>query len=129
MPGGGPVRHRDGDLTVAEREPRPVPVYLVSSNDKLPNLVADLRGQINVQLRGVVTSVKGAMKVTFPATPDAPVTKFVLKMDGGSKGLIQNSKDLCKTTSKGKLQHEGPERQGFKNNKYALKVSCPKKKK
>ena len=105
------------------------PVYLVSSNDKLPNLVADLRGQINVQLRGVVTSAKGAMKVTFPATPDAPVTKFVLKMQGGSKGLVQNSKDICVTKSKGKLNIKGQNEKVFKNNKYALKVTCPKKKK
>jgi hypothetical protein len=105
------------------------PVYLVSSNDTLPNLVADLRGQINVQLRGVITSVKGAMKVTFPATPDAPVSKFVLKMQGGSKGLIQNSKDLCKPKSTGKLNIKGQNEKVFKNNKYALKMSCPKKKK
>ena len=32
------------------------PVYLVSSNNKLPDLVADLRGQVNIQLRGVISS-------------------------------------------------------------------------
>ena len=89
MPGGGPVRNRHGDLAVARAATCPGPVYLVSSSDKLPNLVADLRGQVNVQLRGVVSSVKGAMKTTFPEIPDAPVTKFVLKMDGGAKGLIR----------------------------------------
>ena len=104
------------------------PVYLVSSSDKLPNLLADLRGQVNVQIRGVVSSVKGAMKTTFPETPDAPVSKFVLKMDGGSKGLIQNSKDLCKSSRKGKLNMKGQNGKQFKNNKYVIKASCPKKK-
>jgi hypothetical protein len=104
------------------------PVYLVSSSDKLPNLVADLRGQVNVQLRGVITSVKGAMKTTFPEIPDAPVSKFVLKMDGGSKGLIQNSKDLCKSSRKGKLNMKGQNGKQFKNNKYVIKASCGKKK-
>jgi hypothetical protein len=104
------------------------PVYLVSSSDKLPNLVADLRGQVNVQLRGVVSAVKGAMKTTFPEIPDAPVTKFVLKMEGGSKGLIQNSKDLCKSSRKGKLNMKGQNGKQFKNNKYVIKASCGKKK-
>jgi len=105
------------------------PVYLVSSNDKLPNLVADLHGQINVQLRGVITSVKGAMKTTFPTAPDAPVSKFVLKMNGGSKGLIQNSKDFCQNPSKGKLLMKGQNGKQVKNNKYNVKVTCPNKKK
>ena len=105
------------------------PVYLVSSSDKLPNLVADLRGQVNVQLRGVITSVKGAMKTTFPTVPDAPVTKFVLKMEGGAKGLIQNSKDLCKSSRKGKLNMKGQNGKQFKNNKFVIKASCKKKKK
>ena len=38
------------------------PVYLVSSNDKLPDLVADLRGQVNIQLRGVISSKHGGLK-------------------------------------------------------------------
>jgi hypothetical protein len=104
------------------------PVYLVSSSDKLPNLVADLRGQVDVQLRGVITSVKGAMKTTFPAVPDAPVTKFVLRMDGGAKGLIQNSKDLCKSSRKGKLNMKGQNGKVFKNKKFKVKASCGKKK-
>jgi hypothetical protein len=105
------------------------PVYLVSSSDKLPNLVADLRGQVNIQVRGVISSVKGAMKTTFPELPDAPVSKFVLKMQGGAKGLIQNSKDLCKSSRKGKLNMKGQNGKQFKNNKYVIKASCGKKKK
>ena len=100
------------------------PVYLVSSNDKLPNLVADLRGQVNIQLRGVITSVKGAMKTTFPTVPDAPVTKFVLKMQGGGKGLIINSQDLCKSSRKGKLNMKGQNGKQVKNNKFTIKASC-----
>ena len=105
------------------------PVYLVSSSDKLPNLVADLRGQVDIQLRGVITSVKGAMKTTFPTVPDAPVSKFVLKMDGGAKGLIINSQDLCKSSRKGKLNMKGQNGKQFKNNKFTIKASCGKKKK
>lgn len=73
------------------------PVYLVSSSNQLPDLVADLRGQVNVQLHGVISSVNGGIKTVFNATPDVPVSKFILRMDGGKKkGLLVNSRDLCR---------------------------------
>jgi hypothetical protein len=71
------------------------PVYLVSSEHELPDLLADLHGQVNVRLRGVISSVKGRLKTVFPMVPDVPVSKFVLNMQGGKKGLLVNSRDLC----------------------------------
>ena len=50
-------------------------------------------------------------------------------MDGGAKGLIQNSKDLCKSSRKGKLNMKGQNGKQFKNNKFVIKASCGKKKK
>jgi hypothetical protein len=72
------------------------PVYLRSSNNKLPDLVADLRGQIQIVLDGRIDSPKGkGIRTTFTGIPDAPVTKFVLTMKGGAKSLLANSVDLC----------------------------------
>jgi hypothetical protein len=72
------------------------PVYLVSSDHVLPDLLADLRGQVEIQLRGVIKSVKGGrIRTTFPSIPDVPVSKFKLTMQGGKKGLIQNSRNIC----------------------------------
>ncbi|HVV89589.1 MAG TPA: hypothetical protein VHB53_03755, partial [Solirubrobacterales bacterium] len=72
------------------------PVYLVSSNHVLPDLLADLRGQVEIQLHGVIKSVKhGRIRSTFSPVPDVPVSKFTLTMQGGKKGLIQNSRNLC----------------------------------
>ncbi|HEY2054419.1 MAG TPA: hypothetical protein VGH14_10835 [Solirubrobacterales bacterium] len=72
------------------------PVYLVSSNHVLPDLLADLRGQVEIQLHGVIKSVKhGRIRTTFSPVPDVPVSKFTLTMQGGKKGLIQNSRNLC----------------------------------
>jgi hypothetical protein len=34
---------------------------------------------------------------TTPKVPDAPVSKFTLSLDGGNKGLLQNSANLCST--------------------------------
>jgi hypothetical protein len=72
------------------------PVYLVPSTHVLPDLLADLRGQVEIQLHGVVKSVKGGrIRSTFSPVPDVPVSKFVLTMRGGKKGLLQNSRNLC----------------------------------
>lgn len=76
-------------------QPLEGPVYLRSSNHPLPDLVADLNGQIQVVLDGRVDSVHRRLRNTFELVPDAPVSKFVLHMDGGRKGLLQNSTNIC----------------------------------
>jgi hypothetical protein len=77
-------------------DPLAGPVYLVSSDHVLPDLLADLRGQVEIQLHGVIKSVKhGRIRTTFSPVPDVPVSKFKLTMQGGKKGLIQNSRNLC----------------------------------
>jgi hypothetical protein len=77
------------------------PVYLRSSSNKLPDLVAALNGQINVDLDGRIDTGKGGgIRNTFSVVPDAPVTKFILSMQGGSKGLLVNSENLCSPKAK-----------------------------
>jgi hypothetical protein len=71
------------------------PVYLVSSDHELPDLLADLHGQVNIRLHGVISSAKARIKTVFYPVPDVPVSKFVLTMKGGKKGLLVNSRDLC----------------------------------
>jgi hypothetical protein len=76
------------------------PVYLRSSSHNLPDLVADLNGQIHVVLDGRIDSVHGGIRNSFEAVPDAPVSKFVLEMQGGKKGLLVNSTNLCASTNR-----------------------------
>ena len=72
------------------------PVYLRTPGHKLPDLVADLRGQIEVTLRGRIDTDKSdGIRTTFEAVPDAPVSKFILRMKGGDKGLLVNSENIC----------------------------------
>jgi hypothetical protein len=71
------------------------PVYLVSSDHELPDMLVDLQGQVNIRLRGVISSSKARLKTVFSRVPDVPVSKFVLSMKGGKKGLLVNSRDLC----------------------------------
>jgi hypothetical protein len=79
-------------------------VYLRSNGGEreLPDIVAALKGQINVTLVGFIDSVgkKGAeisrIRTRFMNVPDAPVSRFVLQLAGAKKGLLQNSANLCK---------------------------------
>jgi hypothetical protein len=88
-------------------EPLQGPVYLRSSNNPLPDLVADLHGQIDVELAGRIDSFKGGIRTTFAGVPDAPVTKFVLEMKGGRKGLLVNSRNLCHSTNRATVLMDG----------------------
>ncbi len=75
-------------------------VYLRSSQHELPDLVADLNGQVTVELSGRTDAVKGALRNSFDVVPDAPVSKFVLRLQGGQKSLLRASKNLCKGKQK-----------------------------
>lgn len=72
------------------------PVYLRSSSRALPDLVVALGGQIDIALNGKVDTGKNAgLRNTFELVPDAPVSKFVLELEGGKKGLLVTSENLC----------------------------------
>jgi hypothetical protein len=75
-------------------------VYLrANPAHKLPDLVVGFQGpanqQIEVELAGKTDSVKGALRNTFEAVPDVPVSKFSLTLFGGKKGLIVMSSGFC----------------------------------
>ncbi len=77
------------------------PVYLgVGYGHLLPDLVADLNGQIRVLLHGRVdTTKRHGLRNSFEVVPDAPVSRFVLELKGGRKyGLLENKANLCGRT-------------------------------
>jgi hypothetical protein len=75
------------------------PVYLVPSGNRLPDMLVDLKGQVNIRLRGVISSQNGRLKTVFPEAPDVAVEKFVLNMKGGKQGLLVNTRNLCNRRS------------------------------
>jgi hypothetical protein len=83
------------------------PVYLRSSSHQLPDLVADLKGQLEVVLVGRIDSVNRGIRNSFELVPDAPVSKFVLEMQGGKKGLLVNNRDLCKSVNRATVLFDG----------------------
>lgn len=105
-------------------------VYLVSSNNELPDLLVDLRGQVDIHLRGVISSGKnGGLKTVFRSVPDVPVSKFVLNMKGGKKSLLVNSQNTCAKPQRAVVKMKAQNGKKKNNNRQKLNVvSCGKKK-
>jgi hypothetical protein len=109
-------------------QPLEGPVYLRSSSHKLPDLVAALDGQIHVDVVGRVDSVRGGIRSTFESVPDAPVTRFVLTMQGGNKGLFVNSTNICKGTHRAVAEFDGQNGK-IADSKPPLRAQCGKRRK
>jgi len=110
-------------------EPLVGPVYLRSSNHPLPDLVAALSSpRVDINLVGRIDSINGRIRNTFDSVPDAPVTKFTLEMQGGRKGLIVNSTNICKGKNRALANFKG--QNGRRHEfKPLVKTRCGKGKK
>jgi hypothetical protein len=109
------------------------PVYLRSSDNLLPDLVVALKGPnsqpIEVELAGRIDSVKGEIRNSFEVVPDAPVTKFTLSMQGGNKGLIVNSRNLCSKPSFASARYVGQNGRRYEYRPPVVAEGCAKAKK
>ncbi len=105
------------------------PIYLRSSNNPLPDLVAALHGPpslpLEVELAGRIDSVNGGIRNTFALVPDVPVSWAVFSFRGARKGLLVNSTDLCKGAHRAtaKLWGQNGRRQTLRPK---LRASCGK---
>jgi hypothetical protein len=106
-------------------QPLEGPVYFRSNGGEreLPDIVADLRGQFEIVLVGFVDSKHKRLRTTFADTPDAPVSKFVLNLYGGKKGLLVNNRNLCAGKLRTKLSLTGQNGRTYETNPV-LKTSC-----
>jgi hypothetical protein len=85
------------------------PVYFRSNGGEreLPDLVADLRGQIHVVLVGYIDTKKARIRTTFGQVPDAPVSSFKLALFSGKRGLLEANRDLCRARNRAVVQFNG----------------------
>jgi hypothetical protein len=71
-------------------------VYLRSSTNRLPDLVADLySGAIRIIVEGKIGPAKHGIRAFFDELPDEPLNRFVMTLHGGRRGLLVNSSNLC----------------------------------
>jgi hypothetical protein len=104
-------------------QPLSGPVYLRTSTHGLPDVVVQLKGQLEIELVGRVGSSKaGGLRTTFSA-PDVPVTRFALSLEGGQKGLLRNTESLCGGPVKAAIQMTGQNGARTATNKK-LQVAC-----
>jgi hypothetical protein len=114
-------------------QPLSGPVYFRSNGGarELPDIVADLHGQIHITLVGFIDSVKtgketSRVRTRFLNVPDAPVTKFTLNFFGGKKGLIENSLDLCRHKRRASLEFRAQNGKKKVSNPF-IATKCKKK--
>jgi hypothetical protein len=112
-------------------QPLSGPVYLRSSDNPLPDLVAALKGPdnqpIKVELVGRTDSVHGGIRNTFDLVPDAPVSKFTLEMQGGKKSLIINSRNVCSSVQRATAKFLGQNGRKYEFRPPVTNPACKKK--
>jgi hypothetical protein len=108
-------------------QPLEGPVYLMSGfGHLLPDLAVDLGGQIHVFVHGRVdTGKNGGLRNTFEVVPDAPVSKFTLQLLGGSRGLLENSENICSKPQRA-LTHFVGQNGKVSDAEPVLHIKCPK---
>jgi hypothetical protein len=96
-----PARTRIGSATAvspALNRPLRGPVYLVQGIRihprtgarirTLPSLLAKLDGEVRVNLRGTTDVERLRLVSTFERVPDAPISRFALRIAGGRRGIL-----------------------------------------
>jgi hypothetical protein len=104
-------------------EPLQGSIFLRSSQHKLPDLAFDLQGQFDIEAVGQVESVRARLKTTFEALPDTPISRIVVDLAGGRKGLVTNSENLCAQSKRATVAMTG-QNGVSRTNRPTLEVDC-----
>jgi hypothetical protein len=126
---GASVYGRARAYTPLLSQPLEGKVYLRSSKNSLPDLVAALRGggnDIAIDVVGKIDSVQGGLRGTFDTLPDAPVSRFEMTLFGGKRGLLVNAGNICKAKQSADALMVGANNLG-RQWSPAIKVKCGKK--
>jgi hypothetical protein len=94
----------------------------------LPTLLIELRGEINVNLRAT-NSVPDNQHLTstFPMIPDAPISSFSMKLNGGKKGILvitDGNDNICSVAQKPFLAAQGHNGKRL-DTATTMSVECP----
>jgi hypothetical protein len=103
-------------------------VYLRSSDNPLPDLVAALRGNgIAIDLVGRIDSFRNGLRATFDVVPDAPVTRFAMTLKGGKRGILVNADDVCASPQRALARFLGHNNAGVAMHPL-VRAKCPGRK-
>ena len=108
-------------------DPLEGPVILRTNPEHtLPDLVLALHGLIDFDAVGRIDSFHNGIRNTFEGVPDAPVTKVEVAFQGGKKGLLVNSTDICKGSHKATTNYTAQSGKSYEA-KVPLQAQCKKK--
>jgi hypothetical protein len=107
-------------------EPLQGPVYLRSSNHNLPDAVFALHGLVDIEVATRIDSTHGRLRATVAGAPDAPVSRAIVQMQGGQKGLFVNSTNLCAGKHRARANTTGQNGKRVVLKPLVRAVSCKK---
>lgn len=71
-------------------------IFVAQAAGGLPDLHVLLRGELAVNLVGKVSVARNGQLITrFEGIPDVPIREFDLRIDGGRRGLLVATEDMC----------------------------------
>jgi hypothetical protein len=116
-------------------EPLSGPVILRSSDHNLPDAVFALHGPpsaaIEIEVMVRIDSVNGRLRATVESAPDAPVSRAIVDMQGGQKGLFVNSRNLCHKAGRNRARANlrGQNGRLSRTNPRVVALACAKRRK
>jgi hypothetical protein len=94
----------------------------------LPTLLIELRGEININLRASNTVPDNKhLTSTFPMIPDAPISSFSMKLNGGKKGILvitDGNSNVCSVAQKPFLAAQGHNGKRL-DTATTMAIECP----
>jgi hypothetical protein len=96
----------------------------------LPTLLIPLRGEVAIDVRATSDVIDQKLVSTFHTVPDAPVSRFVLTLNGGPKGILVATRNICRRPRSHVTDMEIDGQNGKRADQAVrLRTPCAKKKK
>jgi hypothetical protein len=92
----------------------------------LPTLFVKLQGEATIHLRAVTAVNRGRLVTTFPAIPDAPLSRFTMTIAPGKNGIIEAVDALCGAKNVGSARFVGHHGKAAATQKPKITTACAK---
>jgi hypothetical protein len=95
----------------------------------LPTLLIPLRGEVAIDVRANTDVIDDKLVSTFHTIPDAPVSRFVLNLKGGRRGILVATRNICRRPKRHVTDIEIDGQNGKRADQAVrLRTPCAKKK-